>query len=539
MPKVIVCGLGQVGFRVALLLRRMGREVNVITIPGREEFQHIVEASGARVLIGDARSDARLQEAGIATSGALIACADNDLANIEIALDALRLNPSIRVVVRLFDQNLAKRIEQNIGIHKALAMSLLSAPAFASAAVGEEVHGSFEYGGRTMIVGETDGSPELAEMARLGILGVLKRTNGAADLYFPDPGACADPFGRFEVVCPKDEFLKLNGIESPKPLAPSQSAKKSMKSLSPGQYLRFIKAIWANTPKQLKGVAYMILALAFVSVIIFQVGMKLSPVDAFYFVTTTLTTTGYGDLTPKDSAPWLKLYGCFLMLVGSAAVATLYSIVTDFIVSTRFDQVLGRQQVASDDHCIVVGLGNVGYRTTLELKNMGLEVVVVDNDPNVEYRGLLDKTIPFIVGDARDIETLERAGIYKATAVISTTNNDAVNLSIGLTVKEANSRARTVVRLFDPDFANKVQSSLNVDNAMSATKIAAPSFVGAGVFPDAVLCCVIGQHLCAFRSNPNGTPTRDAEHSAVMLQGHGDGVKVEFIPILPDTLPQA
>lgn len=539
MPKVIVCGLGQVGFRVALLLRRMSRDVTVITMPGREEFRTIVEDNGAKVIIGDARSDSRLTDAGISEVGALIACADNDLANIEIAMDALRLNPSIRVVVRLFDQGLAKRIEQNIGIHRALAMSLLSAPAFASAAMGEEVRGSFTYGERTMIVGEIDGSPELAEMARLGILGVLKRINGFADVYFPDPSACADPFGRFEVVCPKDEFLRLNGIEQHVIGAAAKEAKRSLKQLMPTQFFRFAKAIWANTPKQLKGVAYSILILAFVSVLVFQIGMKLSPVDAIYFVTTTLTTTGYGDLTPKDSAPWLKFYGCFLMLAGSAAVATLYSIVTDFIVSTRFDQVLGRQQVASDDHAIVVGLGNVGYRTALELRQMGLEVVVIDSDPNVEYRGLLDKSIPFIVGDARDLETLERAGIEKATAVISTTNNDAVNLSIGLTVKEANSKARTVVRLFDPDFAGKVQSSLNVDNAMSATKIAAPSFVGAAVFPDAVLCCVIGDHLCVFRSDPNGTPTRDTEHSAVMLQGHGDGVLVEFIPILPELLPQA
>src|SRR5262249_14131371 len=146
--------------------------------------------------------------------------------------------------------------------------------------------------------------------------------------------------------------------------------------------------------------------LCVVSVFVFQIGMRLLPVDAVYFVVTTVTTTGYGDITPKDAGIWLKIYGCFLMMLVSASVATLYSIVTDFSVSVRLDQIVGRHRAASSEHVIVVGLGNVGYRTIAEIRALGAEVVAVDLNPNAEYRGMLDSKTPFIAGDGRDADTL-------------------------------------------------------------------------------------------------------------------------------------
>jgi len=91
--------------------------------------------------------------------------------------------------------------------------------------------------------------------------------------------------------------------------------------------------------------------------------MDLSLVDAFYFVGTTVTTVGYGDITPLKASPALKLYAVLLMLFGSATLATLTSILTAFVVTERFEKLLGRRRVPSEGHVVVVGLGNVGNRT--------------------------------------------------------------------------------------------------------------------------------------------------------------------------------
>ena len=62
-----------------------------------------------------------------------------------------------------------------------------------------------------------------------------------------------------------------------------------------------------NTSVQLRAVIIAILTLFVVSIAVYQVGMKLQVVDSLYFVVTTATTVGYGDITPKDAATWVKL----------------------------------------------------------------------------------------------------------------------------------------------------------------------------------------------------------------------------------------
>ena len=74
----IVCGLGQCGFRVARLLRRMDEPVTAISLRTRDDWVRQAEADGVRVLQGDARDVALLDSAGLAGARALIAATDQD-----------------------------------------------------------------------------------------------------------------------------------------------------------------------------------------------------------------------------------------------------------------------------------------------------------------------------------------------------------------------------------------------------------------------------------------------------------------------------
>jgi voltage-gated potassium channel len=107
----IVCGMGHVGYRIVDLLGRLGETVTVITQSARAEWLRAAQARGVQVHIGDAHDERLLIDVGIHEAQAVLTVTNQDLVNIEIALDAKRLHPNIPVVVRVFEQNLARQLE--------------------------------------------------------------------------------------------------------------------------------------------------------------------------------------------------------------------------------------------------------------------------------------------------------------------------------------------------------------------------------------------------------------------------------------------
>ncbi|MFZ9887105.1 MAG: potassium channel family protein [Myxococcota bacterium] len=148
---VVLLGLGHVGFRV--LEELAAREVPVVVIEAADGglFVEEARARGVPLLIGDARRESLLQEVGIGRAAALIACTDNDLVNLEAALDARQLNPTIRLVMRMFDQSMAQKIKGAFALDATFSTSALSAPVFAAAALDETVLGAYRLGDTTMV----------------------------------------------------------------------------------------------------------------------------------------------------------------------------------------------------------------------------------------------------------------------------------------------------------------------------------------------------------------------------------------------------
>lgn len=144
---VVVCGLGNVGVRVVEHLRRFAEDV--VAIESNESARFVAEVGGldVPVLFGDVRDSAALVKASVRKAKAIICVTDNDLANLEAALTARELNPDIRVVIRMFDQNLAKKVEKSMGIQGAYSSSARSARLFAQAAISGDILDSFEFGG--------------------------------------------------------------------------------------------------------------------------------------------------------------------------------------------------------------------------------------------------------------------------------------------------------------------------------------------------------------------------------------------------------
>ena len=140
---VIIVGFGRLGYRTFKILRAMGEPVVVLERDDQSEFLEELRVDGSPVLFGDARRDALLEEANVAEAKSIVLATDNDMTNLEAALDARRYNPKIRVVMRMFDQNVADKIGEGFQIDNAMSQSALSAPAFAAAAVQPWIVNSF------------------------------------------------------------------------------------------------------------------------------------------------------------------------------------------------------------------------------------------------------------------------------------------------------------------------------------------------------------------------------------------------------------
>lgn len=135
-----------------------------------------------------------------------------------------------------------------------------------------------------------------------------------------------------------------------------------------------------------------------------------------------------------------------------------------------------------DKHIIVCGLGKVGYRTTLELLKFKREVVGIEHNNEGRFLDALrDLGVPVLIGDASRPEFLERAGIRRADAIVPATDNELANLDIALHAREINPKIKVVLRMFDPDFAERVEKGFGIHTAFSASALAAPVFAAAAM----------------------------------------------------------
>ncbi len=148
---VVLCGLGNVGVRVLERLVEIGEHVIVVEHDEDSRFVDRARELQIQVVVGDMRNAATLEQACCAKARSVIACSGDDLANLEASLAARALNPAIRVVLRMFNQGLARRLESSLGITTALSTSNLAAPAFALAALEASVVGSFQLGDELML----------------------------------------------------------------------------------------------------------------------------------------------------------------------------------------------------------------------------------------------------------------------------------------------------------------------------------------------------------------------------------------------------
>lgn len=227
-------------------------------------------------------------------------------------------------------------------------------------------------------------------------------------------------------------------------------------------------------------------------ILVFHKNLELSYLDAAYFTTTILTTVGFGDFNLRGAPVPVKLFGMLLMFGGVLLLATLSSLLTNYILSGAAQQARAERTARRyRGHVIICGLGSVGFAIARHLRARNLQVVVVDKTPDDDYFRDLAGRLPTLLGDATKAETLLKAGIRRARAVVAATSSDALNLEIGLMAQTLVEEYRPekplalVLRCFDPDLARRIHRVSQNYTLLSSAEIAAPIFVEAALHPRA------------------------------------------------------
>jgi Trk K+ transport system NAD-binding subunit len=149
----VIVGLGTVGTRAALLTADLG--VPVICVERDPEAGGIdLVRSRDIAVVTDASIETALAKARVDTCRAVLTLTGDDVTNLEAALEAHAINPNVRVVVRLFDDDFAAHLENTIDDLYSQSMSYLSAPAFAAALMGQEVRGTLPVYSHVLLIAE-------------------------------------------------------------------------------------------------------------------------------------------------------------------------------------------------------------------------------------------------------------------------------------------------------------------------------------------------------------------------------------------------
>ena len=172
---------------------------------------------------------------------------------------------------------------------------------------------------------------------------------------------------------------------------------------------------------------------------------QLSLFHAFYFLTYTVTTTGFGEL-PHAFTEGQRMWGIVSLYAGVIAWFYALGSIVGLVQNPDFQQSLAERRFAkhvrriADPFAIVCGFGNTGALLTRGLSDTGLTVIVVEHDPErIKTLMLRDyrSEVCGLCADARVPEHLIEAGLSKPNcrAVIALTQNEQLNLKIAVTAR--------------------------------------------------------------------------------------------------------
>ncbi len=176
--------------------------------------------------------------------------------------------------------------------------------------------------------------------------------------------------------------------------------------------------------------------------------------ESIYFATQTVTTVGYGDLTPRTIRG--QLFATVFMLVGVGTVLYALTVLAQAIIQSQIIEALGikrktREMEKLKNHYIVCGAGRVGRRIIRNLQREKLPFVIIEKDAKkvAEFEG---ENLNILIGDATHEEILNQAGVERARGLASCLADDADNVYVVLTARDISKNLHIVARAIEEQY---------------------------------------------------------------------------------------
>jgi Trk K+ transport system NAD-binding subunit len=352
----------------------------------------------------------------------------------------------------------------------------MAAPAFVAASLGEVAPTHFRYAGRTLHVAKRGDVPESA------VVVALTASDGAGRMTVLPAGAEPRPA---DLVLAEATGRPAAQAVAARELA--RAGRRRRPALAVGRALR------AGLTRKL-GIAVLVtLAVTVASGVLLT---HFTHVHGFWrsIYVTLLTVVGSSDVEP-NRPPVAQAAQLVLTISGVALLPLITAAVVDGVVKTRLALDRGEVLGVHADHIVLVGLGNVGTRVLRQLLDLGIDVVAIDRTADAAGAKVAERHgVPLIVGDASRDETLRAASIETCRALVVVSTDDAVNLQAALHAREMHSDVRVVLRLFDDDFARRVQAAFNINTSRSVSRLCAPAFAAAMLDRDVLATIPVDRH---------------------------------------------
>jgi voltage-gated potassium channel len=170
-------------------------------------------------------------------------------------------------------------------------------------------------------------------------------------------------------------------------------------------------------------------------------------VDAIYWSFITVSTIGYGDITPMSDAG--RAATIILIIAGYTVIAFFTSIVTSSI-SEKLDSMKQLNMMTNirklKNYILICGYGRTTKILADNLKENNYDFMIIEKDQEIIQK-YSDKKINIIKGDATDINLLKKLNLnHNLQKVIILTSDDTVNLSIILSVRSINKSIPIITR---------------------------------------------------------------------------------------------
>ncbi|GAA0912948.1 NAD-binding protein [Virgisporangium aurantiacum] len=453
---LIVCGDDPLTYRLASeLVTQHGRQVTVILPNRRRNHGPQISRLAVRVIESERLDADAFRRARVATADAVAVMRQDDVGNIHVALQAQELNPRVHLVLRMFNLGLGLGVRTLFHDCVVLSDAAMAAPAFVAEALGEAAPVQVRLSGRRALhVVAREAVPESR------IVCALADTRGDRTVLLPRDPASANL------------VLALADTDDEPTTPPRRKAR-------PWAAIVLI----ANRKLVQAALALVVLLIAGTGVLAMVRG-DLTWYDAAYL--TILAALGGADAN-VDAGAVEKILQTMLTVVSIALIPVVTAAVVEAVVNARLAIALGGLRDPVSDHVVVVGLGNVGTRVIRQLHQRGIQVVAIDKTDDARGAALArELDVPLIVGDASREEILRAASVQTCRALVVLSTDDVVNLEAALHGRALNAGVRVVLRLFDGDFADRVERAFRIDVSRSVSYLAAPAFAAAMLQRDVI-----------------------------------------------------